>query len=214
LRDLVGSISLWALCAASFGVSFAWYFYSTWLPKYLKVVFGIKFEDSEILTGLPFLFGAVGCLGGGFLSDALIARTGSRRWGRSLLGVGGFAGAGLCVLATGYVTQSWQAVTLLCLASFINDLAIPVIWAVSADIGGRYVGTVAGIMNTAGAIGGAISPVLIPYLDRGLQHFEAAFRWQIILSVLACAWFLSAAAWLFIDASQPLFAGDNHDHAP
>jgi len=209
LRDLTGSLTLWALCVAAFGVSFGWYFYPTWQPKYLEDVYGISYADSEILTGLPFLCGALGCLVGGGLSDALIARTGNRRWGRSVLGLVGFGGAGLCVLATGYTTQAWQAVLLLCLAFLINDLAIPVIWAVSADIGGRYVGTVAGIMNTAGAVGGLLSPVLIPRILSALPTaYSVSLRWQIIFAGLAVAWFISAAAWLFVDASKPLFRKD------
>lgn len=208
LRALVGSLTLWAVCLAGFGVSLAWYFFPTWQPQYFEDVYGIRFEDSEILTGLPFLCGALGCLIGGGLSDAVIAWTGSRRWGRALIGMVGFGGAGLCVLATGYTTQAWQAVTLLCLTFLINDLAIPVIWSVSADIGGRYVGTVAGIMNTAGALGGAITPVLIPVIDRNLQGYDVAFRWKIIFTGLAGAWFVSAAAWLFIDAGKPLFPKD------
>ncbi len=205
LRNLVGSLTLWAMCLASAGVSFGWYFYPTWQPRYLKDVHHISFANSEILTGLPFLCGALGCLSGGRLSDFLIRATGSRRWGRSLIGVIGFTGAGLCVLATGYTTAPWQAVVLLCLAFLINDLAIPGIWAVSADVGGRYVGTVAGIMNSAGAVGGMISPVMIPYVLGDTKTTIPAERWQIIFTILAGAWFIAAAAWFFIDASKPLF---------
>ncbi len=205
LRDLILSPTMWAMGVVSSGVSFGWYFYPTWQPKYLEDVHGISFGQSEILTGLPFLCGAAGCLAGGRLSDFLIRRTGSRRWGRSLIGVIGFTAAGLCVLATGFTTAPWQAVVLLCLAFLVNDLAIPCIWAACADIGGRYVGTVAGIMNTVGAIGGMISPVMIPYVLGDPTQTIPAQRWQIIFIILATAWFLAAAAWLFIDASKPLF---------
>lgn len=205
LRNLIASPTTWAMGVAAFGVSFGWYFYPTWQPKYLEDVHRIAFHESEILTGLPFLCGAVGCLVGGRLSDWLIRATGSRRWGRSLIGLFGFSGAGLCVLGTGYITTPGQAVFLLCLAFLINDLAIPCIWAVSADIGGRYVGTVAGIMNTVGALGGMISPVMIPYVLGDPSQTIPAERWRIIFAILAIAWFVSAAAWLFIDASKPLF---------
>ncbi len=205
LCALFGSLTMWALCVASFCVSFGWYFYPTWQPKYLKEVHRISFADSEILTGLPFLCGAVGALIGGSLSDRLVRRIG-RRWGRSLVGLFGFSGAGVCVLATGYVAEAWQAVALLCLAFLINDLAIPVIWAVSADVGGQYVGTVAGLMNMIGAFGALLSPVLIPHVLAALPTaMPAAERWQLIFAGLAIAWFVSAAAWLFIDASKPLF---------
>src|SRR5439155_22621770 len=133
---LLTSGSLWAMCVASAGVSFAWYFFPTWQPRFYEEVFGIQVEDSEWLTGLPFLCGAFGALIGGGLSDRLIRLTGSRRWGRSLVGFFGFVGAGACVACMGLAGEAWQALVLLCLAFFINDLAIPPIWAAAADIGG------------------------------------------------------------------------------
>jgi MFS family permease len=204
-RALLGSVTVWGLCVASFMVSFGWYFYPTWQPKYLKDVHGISYDDSELLTGLPFLCGAVGSLAGGRLSDFLVRRLG-RRWGRSLVGVVGFTGAGTCVLATGFTTEPWQAVLCLCLAFLINDLAIPVIWAVCADVGGRYVGTVAGLMNMAGGIGALLSPTLIPVVRDALPTgYSDAERWQLIFAGLAGAWFIGAVAWVFINAARPLF---------
>jgi MFS family permease len=206
LRPLASSLTLWGLSLAAFCVSFGWYFYPTWQPKYLKDVFGISYEGSELLTGLPFLCGALGALVGGSLSDHLVRLTGSRRWGRSLVGLTGFAGAGLCILAAACATAAWQAVTLLSLAAFINDLAIPVIWASCADIGGRFSGTVAGVMNMVGGLGGVLSPVLIPQARQALAAGHApATTWALILGGLALAWLVGAAAWLVVDASKPLF---------
>lgn len=205
-RQLAGSLTLWGLSIAAAAVSFGWYFYPTWQPKYLKDVFEISYEGSELLTGLPFLCGAAGCLIGGGLSDRLVRVTGSRRWGRSLLGLVGFTGAGLCVLATGFVTAPWQAILLLCLAFLINDLAIPVIWTVCADVGGRFSGTVAGIMNMVGGIGGMLSPTLIPQvLARLPEDMAPAIRWRIIFAGLATSWFVGAIAWLVVDAGKPMF---------
>jgi MFS family permease len=205
-RKLLASPTMWGLCGASWFVCFGWYFYPTWQPQYLKDVFGISYDRSEILTGLPFLCGAVGCLLGGGLSDLLVRRTGSRRWGRSLIGVLGFTGAGLCVLATGFVTRPWQALALLCLAFLINDLAIPVIWAASADVSGRFAGTVAGLMNMAGGVGAVLSPVLIPRVLVQLPPaWTAGERWRVIFLGLAVSWFLGAVCWLFINAAKPLF---------
>jgi MFS family permease len=197
-RYLLLSANVWAVCLAAAGVSFAWYFFPTWQPRFLKDQFGIDFKNSALLTGLPFLGGAFGCLLGGRLSDWLVRKTGSRRWGRSILGLVGFFGAGGLVLAAGFVEKDWQAVTLLCLAFFINDLAIPVIWAVSTDIGGRYAGTVAGFMNMMGGVGAVVSPVLTPYL------LDYQFGWPAIFAVYAGGWFVAALAWLRIDASEPI----------
>jgi ACS family glucarate transporter-like MFS transporter len=206
---LASSLSLWAMGFAAFWVCFGWYFYPTWQPKYLKDVHGFQPDGwvSEVLTGLPFLCGALGCLIGGGVSDRLVQRFG-HRWGRSLVGLAGFTGAGLCVLATGFAANATQAVVLLCLAFLVNDLAIPVLWAVSADIGGRYAGTVAGLMNMVGGLGAILSPPLIPYVLTWLpSRYSPEQRWSIIFAGLAGAWFLAAAAWLFIDASKRLAQG-------
>lgn len=200
-----------ALCWASFWVCFGWFFYPTWQPLYLEEVHAYKPDgwESELLSGLPYLCGAFGALVGGGLSDRLVPVIG-RRWGRSLVGLVGFLGAGTCVLATGFVTATWQAVTLLCTAFLINDLAIPVIWAACADVGGRLAGTLSGLMNTAGCVGAFLSPLLIPYVREWLpESYAAGPRWQLIFSGLAVAWFLAAAAWLFVDASRPLGATPN-----
>ncbi len=204
-RTMLTSGNMWAVCLAAACVSFGWYFYASWQPQFLKDVHGIDFKESKWLTALPWLAGAAGCLLGGFLSDRLVRRAG-RRWGRSLLGLVGFTGAGLCVLAIPAVPEAWQAVTLLCLAFFINDVAIPVLWAVGSDIGGRHAGTVTGFMNMIGAVGGMISPTLTPILKYDLpETMSLTARWQIIFAVYATAWFIAALAWLWIDASKPLF---------
>lgn len=202
---LARSATVWAMCLAAFFVCFGWYFYPTWQPQYLKDVHGFEYEDStaEILSGLPFLCGALGSLVGGRVSDWLIPYLGPR-WGRSLVGLVGFAGAGLCVLATGFATTAAQAVTLLCLAFLINDLAIPTLWATCADMGGKYAGSVAGTMNMVGALGAILSPLLIPVVKAQLEGMDLEARWRIIFIGLASAWFLGAVAWLFIDASRKL----------
>jgi MFS transporter, ACS family, glucarate transporter len=246
-RPLASSLSLWALCVSAFGVSFGWYFFPTYQPKYLEDVHHLSADPGEraqagartvgllaapqgegpllaaaalaptppvhrlnlwaaFAAGLPFACGAVGCLVGGRLSDRLVRALGSRRWGRSLVGLGGFAGAGLCVLGTGFVAEAWQAVGLLCLAFLINDLAIPVIWAASADVGGRFVGTVAGIMNMVGALGAFLGIFLTPWvMDKLPTTFDAADRWRLVFAGYAGCWFLAAAAWLFVNAGKPLF---------
>lgn len=204
LRTLLTSPSVLAMCLAAFAVCLPWYFYSTWQQQFYEDVFELKPEQTEVVAGLPFFCGAAGALLGGWLSDRLVSRTGSRRWGRALLGMAGFVGAGLCIVAVCFAATARQAAVLLCLGFFVNDLAIPTIWAVTADIGGRFVGTVAGLMNMVGAIGGMLSPVLIPVVLKNLGHLPVGLRWQYIFAGMAGAWFVAAAAWLFIDAGKPL----------
>jgi MFS family permease len=195
-RALLRSSNLWALCVGGAGISFSWYFYATWQPRFLNEVHHLEGATAAIAAGLPFFTGAFGALLGGRLSDRLTPIVG-RRWGRSLLGVVALAGAGLAFLAAGLVTNAWLAVFLLCLTTFLNDVTVPLFWAVSADIGGRSAGAVSGLMNMMAGIGPLISQPMMPI-------WWHAYDWSGMIVILASVWFLSALMWLRIDASEPL----------
>jgi sugar phosphate permease len=208
-RILTSLNTLW-LCLCGVFVNLAWYFIPTWQPRYFEDVFKISMDKSEILTGLPFLSGAAGALLGGRLSDSLVRLTGSRRWGRSLIGFIGFGGAGVSLFTLGLVQEAWQAVTLLCLFTFINDLAVPVIWATCTDIGGRFAGTFSALINTAGCVGGFLSPVLTGILlGQTARDVSVGDRWPAIFALYAGAGTLSGLCWLFVDAGKPIVAEEN-----
>ncbi len=196
-RRLLLSPNLWAIYLTAAAVSFSWYINVTFLPRYLKEQFGVDFAQSEIMTGLPLFVSAFFCLAGGGLSDALIRWTGSRRWGRSLPGLIGFASAGICFVLIPQARTAWTAIALLCVACALQDLAIPSIWSVCADVGGRYAGTVSGCMNSAGGVGAMLSPLLSAYLS-------SAFDWNVAFLVFAASYFFGALMWLRIDATEPL----------
>jgi MFS family permease len=208
LRPLLVSGTMWALCTAAVFVNLAWHFFPTWQPRYFEDVFAISMEDSELLVGLPYFCGALGAFVGGTISDRLIRGTGSQRWGRALVGLVGFGGAGVCAFCLLLVTEAWQAVFLLCLVFLINDLAVPVIWAAGTDISGPFAGTITAIVNTAGCIGGFLCPVLMGiFLDTPSDQKLRSDLWPVIFAGLATAWVISGLAWLFIDASRPIVPG-------
>jgi len=127
--------------------------------------------------------------------------------------VGGYTLAGLCILATGFTTSVWQAETLLCLGFLVNDLTVPIIWAVCVDVGGRYAGTVSGLMNMIGGFGAALSPFLLPRVYERLHaHYDNLLCWRFIFAGLAVSWLLGAMCWIFIDASKPLFPEESVAH--
>jgi hypothetical protein len=105
------------------------------------------------------------------------------------------------------------AVALISLSAFFSDLSLAAHWAVSTDIGGRFVGTVFGVMNWMAAIGGWLSPLIAGYLLKGLSPrdgagaFNIAAResaWNTILYMFSATLALCAVCWLRIDAGEPL----------
>ncbi|HEY1861902.1 MAG TPA: MFS transporter [Gemmataceae bacterium] len=196
-RRLFFSTNIWALNLTSACVSFCWYFNVTFLPKYLEEQFGVSFENSRWFSGSPLLVGAAGCLLGGWASDYLIRRTGSRRWGRSLLGLCGFGVAGLVTLCIPGLPDYKLVIVALCIVSAFQDLAIPCIWTVCADIGERFAATVAGCMNCVGAVGS----ILGIYLAPRLAH---EFGWNRVFVVNGCLYLVGARLWLRINATERL----------
>jgi MFS family permease len=194
-RRLVLSPNLLAIYMTAFFVSFSWYFYVTFLPRYLELKFDFDYKDSRWLNGLPLLVGAGGCIVGGRISDLIIRRTGSKRWGRSLPGVIGFALAGGLVLLVPMAPSPGWVFLLICLATLVQDMAIPCIWSVTSDVGGRYAGTVGGFMNTVGAVGGALSPLAV-----------AQYGWDRALALFSLSYFAGSLLWLRIDASESIFS--------
>ncbi|MBI4585329.1 MAG: MFS transporter [Planctomycetes bacterium] len=201
-RHLATSTNLLSIYGVSFFVSFSFYFFITFLPKYLKEVFKVDYAHSELTSGLPLFCGGLACLLGGKFSDHLVARFGSKRWGRSVPGMIGLGAAGLCMLLA--ILASWwnllpATVTLLCLAFFFQDLAVPPMWSLPADVGGRYAGTVGGFMNAMGAIGGGLSPIIT-------AQAANRFGWNssYVLLLFAVSYFLGVWAWFRVDAGKAI----------
>lgn len=71
-------------------------------------------------------------------------------------------------------------------------------FATCIDIGGRHVGTVAGVMNTAGRLGGAVSALAFGYLVKLTDSYDAP------VLVMAAITFAGTFGWWWIDASKPL----------
>src|SRR5207245_9264501 len=109
----------------------------------------------------PVILGAAGCVGGGWLTDAYIRRTGNRKGGRRIFGM---VGPGMCVPLYMYCVTAespWSFALALSLTGFFNDLAMGSAWATCQDIGRRHAAIVAGCMNTIGNLGGAASSWII-----------------------------------------------------
>jgi MFS family permease len=194
---ILGSTNLWALYLTAAAVSYSWYFYVNYLPGYLYERFKVSYDQSEWQSGLPLLCGGLACLAGGRLSDLLVRRTGSKRWGRSLPGLVGFGAAGAINFLLPALNTWGLVIAAVCVAFAFQDLAIPVIWTVTADVGGKYTGTVAGCMNCVGGIGGALSPLLTTKLAN-------AYGFNVVMLSTGCVYLLGALLWLRINAGEPL----------
>jgi MFS family permease len=73
---------------------------------------------------------------------------------------------------------------------FFLECTIGPAWSVPMDVGGKYSGTVSGMMNMAGNIGGALSPLVFGVL---VQYGN----WQAPFIVAATLMVIGAGIWAF-----------------
>jgi MFS family permease len=185
------------LCLMYFCAIYGWYFYITWLPTYLLRARGFDLQAVGWFAALPLLGIALGCLVGGWLSDALARRFGPRT-GRRTPGVLGLPLAALAILGAVSAADARAAAGLLAAAAGLAALGVAPAWAVCLEIGGRNAGVVSGAMNTFGNLGGVASPLVVGWC------LEAWGSWSAPLWTVAALYLGAAACWLAIDPESPV----------
>jgi MFS family permease len=197
----LGSRNVWALCFMYGFVGFAGNFITSLLNIYLRDHRGLPDRTTAVLSGLPLACGVVSCLLGGVLSDLIIRWTGSRKWGRRLVGGISLALAGLACLGALWSRDVWLMALSFSAWFFFNDGTMGPAWASCADVGERYAGTLSGAMNMTGAFLGAIGMALAGRLLH--RHLD-----EVMFIVFACSYALAALCWLLVDVTRPLVPKD------
>lgn len=172
------------------------------------------------MVSLPLWGGALGGIAGGMLNDRLIRGTGSRRWGRSLVGFCGKMLAASVLLASVQLPTATAVAAGLFFVKFFSDWTQPTVWGTSTDIGRDYAATVFSIVNTAGTLGALVVPLIVgPLLDYfsfeqvldGQRRLVTNFMPMFVL--IGVMYATTGLSWLLIDCTRPIEDGadsDNH----
>lgn len=197
-RQIFSEANMWWVMLMYHANAWCGFFYLTWMPIFL--VNGRGFTKNELImfSWLPFLFGALANLIGGFTSDFL-ARQMGLKWGRRIQGLGGLALATVCLTMVVFTQDKFMTILFLALAYGFSDFALPVAWAVCLDIGQQNAGVVSGAMNMAAQVGSFFTTFLFAYIIRW-----SGGSYDAPLVVIAALSLVATVAWLGIDASRPL----------
>ena len=143
-----------------------------------------------IFASLPLWAGVVGDTVGG-VGHRLVAEDNWQHQARArrLVAIVGMLGCAACIVPAA-LTEMPTAVYCLMGAMFFLECTIGPSWAVPMDVGGKYSGTVSGMMNMAGNIGGALSPLVFGVL----VQFGS---WQAPFIVAASLLVIGSAVWAF-----------------
>jgi MFS family permease len=105
--------------------------------------------------------GAVGATLGGYLSDAIVRHTGSRRWGRQGIGACGLGMAATLLWLSTRCDSAMVAALVTALACSSASATIASWWSVVTDISGRHLGALFGLMNSMAVPGAFASQVFL-----------------------------------------------------
>lgn len=179
------------------GVTFSYFAYGyaaqiffSWFFIYLNEVRGLDLRKSSYYTMLPFLAMSIGSIAGGMISDRIAKRYGMRA-GRCGIAVIGIGLAAIFIAIGTQASDPGVASVILAGGAGALYLSQSSFWSVSAAIGRRSAGTVSGVMNMGGQIGGALTAWLTPRIA-GTYGWTAAF----LLAAILCAG--GALAWIWI----------------
>jgi sugar phosphate permease len=192
-RDLL-FLSLMYFC-------YGWVFwmYLQWLPTYLSEERHFTELKMGLGVSLPLLAGTATNITGGWLSDRLARVWGDLRRGRTFVSAFGFALAGIAIVPGALADNAAVALACLTVALAGLELTVPVSWALCLDIAGDFSGSVTGVMNTLGNLGGSLSSVLIAYLAH-------RYGWTVPLIVCSAACGIAAVLALRIDPTRSAVA--------
>ncbi len=196
--------NVWLLGGIISCAAFTAYFYAFFFPTYLQNGRGMAASGSGWYAGMVTLGGACGAFFGSMLAGWADRSQLNPRWKRSLMGCGLMGtsaivlslsvacdtpiGASLCVMLAYGLAQAQQATW----------------WSVVADISGKHLGAMFGLMNSMGVPGAVLSTVFTGRFvgqnkARGLLGRDA---WDPIFIYFVGVLAVGALLWLFVDVTR------------
>ena len=183
--------SLLLLCGQQFLRAAAMIFFVTWFPTFLRETRGVSLLESGKLTSYAGVAAMLGVICGGYASDWLLARTGSKRIARQGLASVCMATCAALILLSFFVVNVNAAIALIALGAFVACFGGVAGYTVAIDYGGERVGTVFGAMNMAGGIGAMLFPVTVGWIVTATGTWNAAlFTFAALMAIDAVLWAL------------------------
>jgi MFS family permease len=182
--------SVIAICAAYFTQGYGFYFYITWLPTYLQQAKGLSAGVMGLLAGLPLLLSVVADLAGGLTTDRLTKRFGFRIGRCAVAGVS-LAVSAIAIAGAARIGVSAFGAILIAIGAASSNFLLGASWGACVDMSGPNAGFVSAAMNTAGQIGGTLSPIAYAWIS---QTWNSGYA----LGLMAVLYLFGGLCWIWV----------------
>src|SRR5438270_1585063 len=172
---LLKNRSVFGIFLGFFAYDYVWFVFITWLPGYLALERSFTPIRMAVYSSVPYLPMSAIIILAGLFSDWLVRRGREERAVRKLFIVVGLA-IGCLIVPAGLVSSKLAAVWLLTISLCGLGICSPNTWTLTQAVcEKKIVGTVSGIQNFGGNIGGIIAPALTGYIAHVTNSFALAF---------------------------------------
>src|SRR5271167_444319 len=192
----------WGMILGYFGCIYLTWIYTAWLPGYLEIERHMSVKFTGFAAAIPFAFGVVGGVFGGYLSDILVRRgvapVKSRRYPATIA----LCGTAACTLAAAFVTSNTLAIAFISASLFLLYVTSTCAWALaSVAAPTNCTASIGAMQNFGGYLGGALAPTVTGLIVQSTGTFVPALVVGALIGVA------SAASYLFV-VDQPITARD------
>lgn len=199
-RRLFAHRTTWGMIAGFFGTIYTLWMYTGWLPYYLEHERHMSIARVGIVAAIPYFFGCLGAVTGGWLCDFFTRRGWTPIAGRKVLVSCALCGISLCTVGTAWAQSNTTALTFISISLFLIYIASSAAWAtVPIAAPSQYTASLGSIQNFGGYLGGALAPTVTGLIVQRTGSFSQALMLSAALSLL------SAAAYLLL-VRQPIQA--------
>lgn len=191
VRALLTNRMLWCAYLGQYCAVALSYFFITWFPIYLVQARGMSILNAGFATVAPSLFGFLGGISGGIISDWLIKRGWSVSWARKTPYIVGMLVAAMLVLAATADTNV-AVIALMSLAFYGKGVAAGAgTWAVVSDTAPKEaIGLAGSIFNCFGNIAGIVTPIVFGYIVAATGGYSAGLYFVGAHCIVAAFFFL------------------------
>jgi ACS family glucarate transporter-like MFS transporter len=184
IKELLKNRMMVGIYVAQYCINAITYFFITWFPVYLVQARGMTILKAGFAASVPAVFGFLGGILGGIISDFLLKRGYSLTVARKVPIVLGML-LSMSMLACNYVDIQWMIIAIMALAFFGKGVGA-LGWAVNSDTAPKQIaGLSGGLLNTCGNLSSITTPIAIGYIIQLTGSFNGALIYVVVHAFIA-----------------------------
>lgn len=197
-RGLFKNRTMWGMMLGFSGINYTAWLYLAWLPGYLQTSYQLDLKSTGMMAAIPFIFGAVGMLLNGYVTDWIVKKGTSPLKSRKMSIVIGMVCSAMFTFIVPQAETSLSAVLLIGMALFFIHFAGTSAWGIiHVAVASRMTASVGSIQNFASFICASFAPVVTGFILDKTHSFNLA------LIICGCITLLGAVAYTSL-VKQPI----------